>query len=91
MSDKKDNSAQNHSDDWEPDWLNPENDRKTPYTEDELKEFAEGFIESMRDTSAVKNLVNNVGRDGAKEIVKERFKKKDEYNLDNLSTNGTKH
>jgi len=31
----------------EPDWLDPTNDRKTPYTEEELDLFVEGFISSM--------------------------------------------
>jgi len=26
----------------EPEWMSPANDRKTPYTEEELAEFAEG-------------------------------------------------
>ena len=28
----------------DPEWLNPANDRKTPYTDEELEEFVESFI-----------------------------------------------
>ena len=31
-------------DDKEPDWMNPANDRKTPYTNEEIEEFVDGFI-----------------------------------------------
>ena len=90
--DKKDKeNEQEHPDDWEPDWMDPANDRKTPYTEDELKEFAQGFMDSMSDTNAVKSLVNEVGKENAEKIVKKNIKKKDKYNLDNLPPNSTKH
>ncbi len=32
---------------FEPDWLDPANDRKTSYTEEELDLFLEGFIVNM--------------------------------------------
>jgi hypothetical protein len=91
MSNRKSNPENDCSDEWEPDWLNPENDRKTPYTEEELEEFAKGFMESMSDVEAVKQLVEEEGTERAKELVKEQFKKQDVYNLDNLSNNSTKH
>jgi len=28
----------------EPDWVNPANDRETPYTEEERDAFVEGFV-----------------------------------------------
>jgi hypothetical protein len=37
--DKENKQEQERPDDWEPDWINPANDRKTPYTEDELKKI----------------------------------------------------
>ena len=33
----------------EPDWMNPANDRKTPYTDKELELFVDGFIEGFED------------------------------------------
>ena len=30
--------------DKEPDWMNPANDRRTPYTEEEIDTFVENFI-----------------------------------------------
>jgi hypothetical protein len=89
--DKENKQEQERPDDWEPDWINPANDRKTPYTEDELKEFAQGFMDSMSDTNAVKSLVKEVGKENAEKIVKKNIKKKDKYNLDNLPPNSTKH
>ena len=91
MKDKEYKNIEDYPEDWEPDWLDPANDRKTPYTEEELKEFAAGFMDSMSDTVAVKNLVKKVGNENAEKIVKDQFKKKDEYNLDNLQTDATKH
>ncbi len=87
----KNKNIEDYPEDWEPDWLDPANDRKIPYTEEELKEFAEGFMDSMSDTVAVKNLVKKVGNENAEKIVKDQFRKKDEYNLDNLKTDGTEH
>ena len=84
-------NEQERPDDWEPDWINPANDRKTPYTEDELKEFAQGFIDSLSDTNAVKTLVKKVGKENAKKIVKKNLEKEDKNNLCNLTPNSTKH
>ncbi len=91
MKDKENKQDQERPDDWEPDWLNPANDRKTPYTEDELKEFAQGFMDSMSDTNAVKSLVKEVGKEDAENIVKENIEKEDKNNLCNLTPNDTKH
>ena len=41
----------------EPAWLDPANDRKTPYTEEELELFVDGAISSMHDVEAWNNLV----------------------------------
>ena len=89
--DKENKQEQERPDDWEPDWINPANDRKTPYTEDELKEFAQGFMDSMSDTNAVKSLVKEVGKENAEKIVKEKLEKEDQNNLCNLTPKSTKH
>lgn len=91
MEKKKDKSIEEHPDNWEPAWLNPANDRKTPYTEEELMEFAEGFMESMSDTSALMNLVAESGKDKALDIIKQKFKEQDENNLENIEIKGSKH
>ena len=41
---KKDNQTTK-----EPAWLNPANDRKTPYTDEEIEVFVEGFILGLDD------------------------------------------
>jgi len=89
--DKENTQEQEHPDDWEPTWMNPANDRKTPYTEDELEEFSQGFMDSMSDTNAVKDLVDKVGKDNAKNIVKKNIKKEDKNNLCNLTPKNTRH
>ena len=89
--DKENKQEQERPDDWEPDFMNPANDRKTPYTEDELKEFAQGFMDSMSDTNAVKSLVKEVGKENAEKIVKKNIEKEDENNLCNLTPKSTKH
>jgi hypothetical protein len=33
----------------EPDWMNPANDRKAPYTDEEIESFVDGFILGLDD------------------------------------------
>lgn len=89
--DNKNKQEQERPDDWEPDWMNPANDRKTPYTKDELKEFTQGFMDSMSDTNAVKSLVKKVGKENTENFVKEKLEKEDKNNLCNLTPKSTKH
>lgn len=91
MKKKTDKSAEEHQDDWEPPWLNPANDRQTPYTEEELELVAEGFIASMSDTEKLKSMIENEGIDKVKEIVKDQFRKRDENNLINIMVKGSTH
>jgi hypothetical protein len=91
MMKKTDKSADEHADDWEPPWMNPGNDRQTPYTEEELELFAEGFIESMSDTEKLKSMIEKDGIDKVKEIVKDGFRKRDEKDLVNITTKGPIH
>lgn len=67
----------------EPDWLNPENDRKTPYTEMELDEFVEGFIAGL-EADEWKAIKEKYGDQEARSIVKEGFRARDERSLSNL-------
>ncbi len=71
--------------------MNPANDRQTPYTEEELELFAEGFIASMSDTEKLKNMIEKEGMDKVKETVKEAFRKRDERNLANIKFKGSIH
>jgi len=80
-----------NSDGWEPPWMGSSNDRKTPYTEEELEQFAEGFISSMGDTEILKSMIEKEGKDKVMEVVKERFRKQDERNLVNMIMEGSVH
>jgi len=72
----------------EPEWMNPANDRKTPYTEEELAEFAEGFISNMGDTEKLRNMMEKEGIDKVKALIIESFRKQDERNLINMDIKG---
>jgi len=37
----------------EQDWLDPKNDRKTPYPEEELDIFVDGLIDNMKDVKSM--------------------------------------
>lgn len=58
--------------DGEPKWLNGPI-RTTPYTEEELAMFAEGFKEGLSDTVKWQELVNQVGEEKAERILKNGF------------------
>jgi len=88
MKRQSQNRPEEHPDEWEPPWMNPANDRKTPYTEEELEQFAEGFIESMGDTAALQSMIEKEGIEKAKETVKESFRRQDERNLINIDIEG---
>ncbi len=72
----------------EPAWLDPVNDRRTPYTEEELEQFVDGAISSMDDVEAWNKLVAEHGEKKAREILKEGFRKMDERNLINMEPVG---
>ena len=50
----------------EPSWLDPRNDRKTPYTDAELDVFVDDFIARQAATEAWQNLVAEVGEQQAR-------------------------
>ena len=66
--------------DKKPAWLDPNNDRKTSYTEEELELFVEGFIAGMDDIEEWKKMVSEVGEKKAREILKEGFRRMDPNN-----------
>ncbi|MDA9982800.1 hypothetical protein N9H39_08725 [Gammaproteobacteria bacterium] len=91
MKKKADKNLDENSDAWEPPWMNSSNDRKTPYTEEELEQFAEGFISSVGDTEKLKRMIEKEGKDKVMEVIKERFRTQDERNLVNIIIEGSVH
>jgi len=91
MVKKSDQNAKKNADDWDPPWMNPANDRKTPYTEKELEDFAEGFILSMSDAAKLKSMIEKDGIEKVKEILKDSFRQRDENNLVNMFVKGSFH
>ena len=91
MKKKADKNLDKNSDGWEPPWMDSSNDRKTPYTEEELEQFAEGFVSSMGDTEILKSMIEKEGKEKVMEVVKERFRKQDERNLANMIAEGSVH
>ena len=72
----------------DPPWLDPSNDRKTPYSDAELEVLAEDFIARMSDTTAWKQLVGDVGEEKARQVLKERLAAQDPNNLVNWEPDG---
>ncbi len=62
---------------FEPAWLDPSNDRKTPYSEAELDGLTDDQIALLADMPAWRNLVADVGTQRAREIVKLRLAGRD--------------
>ena len=75
----------------EPPWLNPRNDRKTPFTDAELDVLADDFIARMADTQAWQDLVAEVGEQQAREVVKQRLAAQDANSLINWQPDGPLH
>ena len=74
--------------DKEPDWLNPANDRKTPYTEKEIDTFVEDFILGLDDQEWL-SIKSEYGEENARERIRAGFVKMDERNLVNLTPKGS--
>ena len=72
----------------EPSWLDPRNDRKTPFTDTELDVLADDFIARMADTQAWRDLVAEVGEQRAREVVKQRLAAQDANSLINWQPDG---
>jgi hypothetical protein len=70
----------------EPDWTNPANDRKTPYTDKEIELFVDGFIEGFEDEW--EDLKLKLGEKMARQRIKDGFIAKDERNLRNIEPDG---
>ena len=75
----------------EPSWLDPRNDRKTPFTDAELDVLADNFIARMADTHAWKDLVAKFGEQQAREVVKQRLATQDANSLISWKPDGPLH
>ena len=75
----------------EPSWLDPRNDRKTPFTDTELDVLADDFIARIADTQAWQDLVAEVGEQRAREVVKQRLAAQDANSLINWQPHGPLH
>ena len=72
-----------------PDWMNSANDRKTPYTDEELELFVDGFIESFKDEW--EDLKLKFGKLMARKRIKNGFIANDENNLLNIEPDHEVH
>ena len=72
----------------EPDWMNPANDRKTPYTDEEIDTFVEDFILGL-DEQEWLSMTSEHGEENAREKIRAAFLKMDERNLVNITTEGS--
>ena len=75
----------------EPAWLDPNNDRKTPYSDAELDRLTDDQIVVLADTPAWRKLVADVGSRRAREFVKLRFASRDPNSLVNWQPSGPGH
>lgn len=75
----------------EPSWLDPSNDRTTPYSDAELERLTDDQIALLADTPAWRNLVADVGAQRAREIVKLRLAGRDPNSLVNWQPIGPGH
>jgi hypothetical protein len=75
----------------EPSWLDPRNDRKTPFTDAELDVLTDDFIARMADTRPWQDLVAELGEQQAREVVKRRLAAQDANSLINWQPDGPLH
>ena len=77
--------------DKEPSWLDPRNDRKSPFSDAELDVLADDFIAGMADTKAWKDLVADLGEPKARDVSKQRLAAQDANSLINWQPGGPLH
>ena len=75
----------------EPPWLDPRNDRKTPYSDAELDMLTGDLILGLADTMAWQDLVAEVGEQQARQVVRQRLAAQDENSLINWLPVGPLH
>ena len=74
-----------------PAWLDPSNDRKTPYSDAELDRLTDDQIAMLADMPAWRNLVADVSSQQAREIVKLRLAGRDPNSFANWQPSGPRH
>ena len=74
--------------DEKPDWMSPANDRKTPYTEEEIDTFVEDFILGLEEQEWL-SITAEYGEEKARERIRTAFVNMDENNLVNMSPKGS--
>lgn len=75
----------------EPAWLDPRNERKTPFTDAELDVLTDDFITGMADTRAWVDLVADDGEQKARQVLKQRMAARDANSLINWQPVGQSH
>ena len=75
----------------EQDWLNPANDRKTPFTDAELDRLASDFLAMNRDVAVWKDFIAKVGELEALAVLKQRLAARDSNSLINWRPGGSMH
>jgi hypothetical protein len=74
--------------DKKPDWMNPANDRKTPYTEEEIDTFVEDFVLGL-DEQEWLSITAEHGEEKAREMIRTAFVDMDENSLVNMRPKGS--
>ena len=75
----------------EPDWLDPANDRRMPYTDAQLDRLASDFLAMNKDVAVWKALIAKVGALEALAFVKQRLAARDPKSLINWRPSGSTH
>ncbi len=75
----------------EPDWVNPANGRKAPYTDAELDRLASDFLAMNKDVAVWKDLIARVGELEALAVVRQRLAARDPKSLINWHPSGSTH
>ena len=83
-------SKRDKSDREEPAWLNPANDRNTPYTDEEIDRLVEDFILGLDDQEWL-SMKAELGEADAKARIRAGFVKMDASNLTNITPKGPVH
>ena len=74
--------------DKKPDWVNHANDRKTPYTEEEIDAFIENIILGL-DEQEWLAMTSEHGEEKARERIRAAIVKMDVRNLANITPEGS--
>lgn len=81
------NKNDNGSDE-KPDWMNPANDRKTPYRNEEIDTFVEDFILCL-DEQEWLSITAEHGEEKARERIRTAFVNMDQDSLVNMAPKGS--